>query len=103
MALKNQVRILSLEQDQDGTSVVYKLQKNWILQFRLGPSLLGQTVVLQTNYPLNNGAFQRDSYQELPWQSESNNQADDTSIFANIDLKKLRDIGLRYGHSFSSF
>ena len=85
-SLKQQIRVLTLELDQDGTSVVYKLQKDWILQFRLGPSLLGQTVLLHTNYPLKDGKFQRETYHELPWKSESNNQADDTSIFANISL-----------------
>ena len=89
MVVVKQIRVLTLTLDQDGTSVVYKLQKNCILQFRLGPSLLGHAVNLFTNYPQNNGdgKFHRNSYNVLPWQNDSNNKMDDTSTFANIDLK----------------
>ena len=84
---KQQIRILTLELDKDGSSVVYKLQKDWILQFRLGTSLLGQNVALHTNYPLKSGVFERSNYDLVQWQSDSNNQADDTSIHANIQVE----------------
>lgn len=84
---RQQVRILTLSLDEDGTSTVFKLEKGWVLQFRLGPSLLGQTVALHTNYPLKDGSsFDRSSFATLQWESDSNNKADDTSIFANIQL-----------------
>ena len=81
-----QVRVLTLELNKDGSSIVYKLQKDWILQFRLGSSLLGQTVDLYTNYPLKN-SFERNQYSKVEWSSDSNNKGDDTSIFANIFVK----------------
>ena len=84
MAGKQHVRILTLELNQNGTSVVYKLQKDWILQFRLGPSLLGESVSLHTNYPLKDGVFDRNHYNGIPWQKVS---TDDTSIYANIEVK----------------
>ena len=84
---RQQIRILTLELDKDGSSVVYKLQKEWILQFRLGTSLLGQNVTLHTNYPFKSGVFERSKYEVVQWQSDCNNQADDTSIYANIQVK----------------
>ena len=88
---KQQIRILTLDHNQDGSSVVYKLQKGWILQFRLGTSLLGQSVILHTNYPVKNmddgDTFDRTKYQKMDWQSDSNNKADDTSMFANISIE----------------
>ena len=86
MSAKQQIRILTLELNQNGSSIVYKLQKNWVLQFRLGPSLLGQTVLLYTNYPLKDGVFDRTSYNEIHWQKDSENSVDDTSIYANIEV-----------------
>ena len=88
---KQQIRILTLDHNQDGSSVVYKLCKGWILQFRLGTSLLGQSVCLHTNYPVketdDDDTFDRTKYQELDWKSDSNNKADDTSMFANISIE----------------
>ena len=88
---KQQIRILTLDHNQDGSSVVYKLCKGWILQFRLGTSLLGQSVILHTNYPVKetgNDKFDRTKYQELDWKSDSNNKADDTSMFVNITVER---------------
>ena len=84
MASKQHIRILTLELNQNGTSVVFKLQKDWILQFCLGPSLLGQSVSLHTNYPLRDGVFDRYHYNGISWQKDS---IDDTSIYANIGVK----------------
>ena len=81
-----QIRILTLELNQNGTSIVYKLQKNWTLQFRFGTSLLGQTVSLHTNYPLKGSLFDRNTYYQINWQNESKNSKDDTSIYANIEI-----------------
>ena len=88
---KQQIRILTLDHNQDGSSVVYKLCKGWILQFRLGTSLLGQSVILHTNYPVKEAGddkFDRTKYQELDWKSDSNNKADDTSMFVNITVER---------------
>ena len=86
MASNPSVRVLTLELDQNGSSIVYKLQKDWILQFRLGSSLLGQIVDLYTNYPLKN-PFERKHYSKIEWSSDSNNKSDGTSIYANIFVK----------------
>lgn len=44
----------------------------WIIEFRLGASLLGHNVDIFTNHPLINGnQFERRTYYQLPWSHES--------------------------------
>ena len=84
---EGEVRSLTLEYGFDGSSTLYRLQHNWKLLFRLGPSLLGRKVTLMTNYPLEQGLlFDRQKYSEVPWEREGTNVKDDTCKFGKILL-----------------
>lgn len=44
----------------------------WIVEFRLGASLLGKRLSVFINHPLStNGRFERHTYYELNWVDES--------------------------------
>ena len=84
---EGEVRSLTLEYGFDGSSTLYRLQHNWTLLFRLGPSLLGTKVTLMTNYPLEEGLlFDRHKYSKVPWEQEGANVKDDTCKFGKILL-----------------
>lgn len=85
----SQIRILTLNDKEHQECTIYKIQKKVILQFRLGPTLLGRKIRLYCNYPVEiNGIlteFERSSYQELSWcQDEGCKHSDDTASFAEI-------------------
>ncbi|XP_012280901.1 glycogen debranching enzyme [Orussus abietinus] len=65
---KSEVRVLTLNNGQHQDGVLYKLKKGWLVQFRLGPSLLGRSVHIFTNHPLSSDQqFERRTYYQLPW------------------------------------
>lgn len=85
----SQIRILTLNDKEHQECTIYKIEKKVILQFRLGPTLLGRKIRLYCNYPVEiNGIlteFERSSYQELSWcQDEGCKHSDDTASFAEI-------------------
>lgn len=86
MYINEQIRVLTLNDKEHQDSTLYRLNKNWILQFRLGPSLLGRRISLYTNYPeKSNVEFKRTRYQQLKWnQDEGCKNADDTASYAEI-------------------
>ncbi|KAJ8667077.1 hypothetical protein QAD02_008739 [Eretmocerus hayati] len=68
----DQVRVLTLNKGEHQDGNLYKLKKGWVVEFRLGASLLGQNVDIFTNHPLLNGTpFERNTYYQLPWNHES--------------------------------
>ena len=83
---KGQVRVLTLELNVEGSKTLYRLKQGWTLQFRLGPSLLGRTVRIWTNCPLNTEEYDRLSFSDLTWESDAASKSDDTAIFANLHL-----------------
>ncbi|XP_025834524.1 glycogen debranching enzyme-like [Agrilus planipennis] len=89
MGMKSQVRVLTLNDKEHQDSVLYRLEKNWTLQFRLGPSLLGRKILLYCNYPEEGAEFKRNSYQLLPWsEDEGCEHSDDTALQIQIQVKK---------------
>lgn len=73
-----QVRVLTLNNKEHGASTLYRIQKGWVLQFRLGPSLFGRKITLLTDYPTRR-------YEQLEWrQDEGCHHADDTASYAEI-------------------
>ncbi|RZC42945.1 glycogen debranching enzyme, partial [Asbolus verrucosus] len=83
-----QVRVLTLNDKEHQDSVLYRIEKNWILQFRLGPSLLGRKVSLYCNYPKKNQEYDRNLYHLLEWsQDEGCNYSDDTALLTEITPK----------------
>lgn len=89
MYVNEQIRVLTLNDNEHQDSTIYRIEKNWIIQFRLGPSLLGRRVSLFTNYPENpNVEFKRTRYHQLKWhQDEGCKNADDTASFAELVAK----------------
>lgn len=85
---KTQVRVLTLNDKEHQDSTLYRLEKSWVLQFRLGPSLLGRKVQLHCNYPEKPKAeFNRNCYRPVPWcLDEGCNNTDDTSAFCEINI-----------------
>ncbi|KAK4875160.1 hypothetical protein RN001_011582 [Aquatica leii] len=86
------VRVLTLNDGEHTSSTLYRIEKNWILQFRLGPSLFGRKVSLYCNYPENKdgklGEFNRNRYFLLPFkQDEGCSNADDTALYTEINVK----------------
>ena len=81
-----QVRVLTLELNVDGSKILYRLRQGWTLQFRLGSSLLGKSVQLFTDCPLNKEDYERGNFNLLEWQNDSANKADDTATFASVLL-----------------
>ena len=81
-----QVRVLTLELNADGSKTLYRLRQGWTLQFRLGPSLLGKSVQLFTDCPLNKEDYDRGKFSLLEWQNDSANKSDDTATFCNVLL-----------------
>ena len=57
------------------------------MQFRRGASLFGKHIELYINYP-DEGAtkFERYSYRQLQWSSESGNASDDTALYTQVKL-----------------
>lgn len=81
----SEVRVLTLNNLEHKETTLYRLEKKWILQFRLGPTLLGRKIFLFCNYPQDNQAFERDHYYQLNWvQDEGCEYSDDTALFAQI-------------------
>lgn len=87
--MASQIRILTLNDKEHQECTIYRIEKKVILQFRLGPTLLGQKIRLYCNYPVEIngklGEFERTTYQELSWcQDEGCKHSDDTASFAEI-------------------
>nr|CAI5828955.1 unnamed protein product [Callosobruchus analis] len=84
----HQVRVLTLNDKEHQECTLYRLEKGWTIEFRVGPSLFGRKVYLYCNDPLPGAEFDRDVYRLLPWQwDEGCKDADDTAAYADIQLK----------------
>ncbi|CAG9856411.1 unnamed protein product [Phyllotreta striolata] len=87
-----QVRVLTLNNHEHQECTLYRIEKNWVVQFRIGPSLFGRRVFLYCNYPAKASnklnQFQRNKYQQLEWISEEGcKNADDTALYAEIEAE----------------
>ncbi|XP_050533845.1 glycogen debranching enzyme isoform X3 [Daktulosphaira vitifoliae] len=63
----NHTRILTLEANHHLENTLYRLNKGWYLEFRIGPSLFGKDVILYTNIPSEKKQFNRNIYRRLDW------------------------------------
>ena len=62
-----------------------------VLEFRLGPTLLGHRVKVYTNCPEAGDdavKFCRTSYRVLEWRRDSDNANDDTAVFIDLELTR---------------
>lgn len=88
MVTNTEIRVLTLNANEHQDTVLYRLEQNWVIQFRLGPSLLGRKVVLFSNYPQLKQEFQRKHYYELQWlQDEGCSHSDDTALYAELVVR----------------
>lgn len=86
--MNSKVRFLTLNDKEHKDTILYRLEKNWILEFRLGPTLLGRKIFLFCNYPQNNQPFERNKYYQLSWiQDEGCKYSDDTALLVQIILQ----------------
>ncbi|CAH1981135.1 unnamed protein product [Acanthoscelides obtectus] len=84
----HQTRVLTLNDKEHLECTLYRLEKGWNIEFRVGPSLFGRKVYLFCNYPLPGAEFDRNVYRQLPWQwDEGCKDADDSAAFADLELK----------------
>lgn len=92
-----EVRVLTLNDNEHLDSALFRVEKNWIVQFRLGPSLYGRRVHVYTNYPINSDdyssncdeEFIRNQYRELQWyQDEGCKYSDDTSAYCEVEVRR---------------
>lgn len=88
MDTNTETRVLTLNANEHQDTVLYRVEQNWIIQFRLGPSLFGHKVILFCNYPQINQQFQRKHYYELQWlQDQGCSHSDDTALYAELVVK----------------
>ncbi|XP_063230044.1 glycogen debranching enzyme [Bacillus rossius redtenbacheri] len=83
-----QVRVLTLSDQEQCDGTLHRLQKGWLLQFRLGPSLFGRRVTLLCNYPGDGDGFERTKYRPLEWRFASEASTDMTAAFAELSLRR---------------
>lgn len=86
------VRVLTLNANEHQDCTLYHIEKNWVLQFRIGPSLFGRKLYLYCNYPVEQNdvltEFKRSRYQLLEWVCDEGCQnADDTVFYAQITTR----------------
>uniref|UniRef100_A0A915IB28 Glycogen debranching enzyme n=1 Tax=Romanomermis culicivorax TaxID=13658 RepID=A0A915IB28_ROMCU len=95
-----QIRVLTLNKNQFDESVLYRLDKDQILKFVLGPSLMGHDVHLFTNYPAVEeeevSVFDRSKWRELSWQVNSRHKNDDLDKWAEIACEIAGPFGYYY-------
>ncbi|XP_070513892.1 glycogen debranching enzyme isoform X3 [Cardiocondyla obscurior] len=67
-----QIRVLTVNNGEHLDGILYRLKKGWIVEFRLGASLLGKALDVFINHPLSNDKqFERHTYYQLQWVDES--------------------------------
>nr|XP_033506767.1 amylo-alpha-1, 6-glucosidase, 4-alpha-glucanotransferase a isoform X1 [Epinephelus lanceolatus] len=81
-----QIRVLMLNDKENLERTLFRLEQGFELQFRLGPSLQGRSVLVHTNYPLEGQQFERNNFRVLAW-SYPTGREDDSDKYCCVDLK----------------
>ncbi|XP_058498944.1 glycogen debranching enzyme isoform X2 [Solea solea] len=81
-----QIRVLMLNDQENLERILFRLEQGFELQFRLGPSLQGRTVLVHTNYPLEGHSYERNTFRVLPWNNPAGRE-DDSDKFCSLDIK----------------
>ncbi|XP_061784636.1 glycogen debranching enzyme [Nerophis lumbriciformis] len=81
-----QIRVLILNDKDDLSRTLFRLDQGFELQFRLGPSLQGRKVTVKTNYPPEGKRFERNTFRVLSW-NVSSGREDDSDKFCSLDVK----------------
>ncbi|KAG8436633.1 hypothetical protein GDO86_007656 [Hymenochirus boettgeri] len=86
MEHSKQVRVLLLNDMENLEKRLFRLEQGFELQFRLGPTLQGKDVTVYSNYPLPNGAYDRQTFHPLQWHNPTGRE-EDSDKFCKLDLK----------------
>ncbi|XP_061654774.1 glycogen debranching enzyme isoform X1 [Phyllopteryx taeniolatus] len=81
-----QIRVLMLNDKENLERALFRLDQGFELQFRLGPSLQGRIVTVETNYPLEGQRFRRNAFRALAWNNPTGRE-DDSDKFCYLDIK----------------
>ncbi|XP_055887026.1 glycogen debranching enzyme-like isoform X1 [Biomphalaria glabrata] len=82
-----QIRVLTLNQDENNQYKLYRLEKGWILRFVLGPSLMASNVRLFCNHPDNlNSSYDRKKFYEIHWKTVTGIKSDRTDMIADVKI-----------------
>ncbi|ESO94506.1 hypothetical protein LOTGIDRAFT_215487 [Lottia gigantea] len=87
MSKINQVRVLTLNADENTESTLYRLEKGWTLRFVLGASLHAKTVRLFCNHTHDKSVvYERLEFYELAWRNPSGMKNDKIDVFAEVHI-----------------
>ncbi|XP_052826586.1 glycogen debranching enzyme isoform X2 [Octopus bimaculoides] len=82
-----QIRTLMIHKGENMETTLFRLEKDWILRFVLGPTLQADTVRIFTNHPENDKqAFKRDQYHELQWESPCSTKSDRHDAYVDVHI-----------------
>ncbi|KAK6310522.1 hypothetical protein J4Q44_G00185770 [Coregonus suidteri] len=93
----NQVRVLVLKDMEQLERTLFRLDQGFELQFRLGPTLQGKHVRVQTNYPAPGEHFDRHTFRTLDWHNPTGRE-DDSDKFCSLDLQIAGSYQYNFGH-----
>ncbi|CAF1491020.1 unnamed protein product, partial [Didymodactylos carnosus] len=84
-----QVRVLTLNENDHLSNVLYRLKRGWIVQIVLSSHIVSQKVKVFTNSPKGySNPFQRNSFRELKWVYPSTIKYDDSNRYCSIECVK---------------
>ncbi|XP_021468712.2 glycogen debranching enzyme isoform X2 [Oncorhynchus mykiss] len=92
-----QVRVLVLRDMEQLGRTLFRLDQGFELQFRLGPTLQGKHVRVQTNYPAPGEHFDRHTFRALDWHNPTGRE-DDSDKFCSLDLQIAGSYQYNFGH-----
>ncbi|XP_069029313.1 glycogen debranching enzyme isoform X1 [Embiotoca jacksoni] len=93
-----QIRVLLLNDQENLDRTLFRLQQDFELQFRLGPSLQGRRVIVHTNYPLDGQQFDRNRFRVLAW-SYPTGREDDSDKFCSLEIKMAGSYQYYFGYA----
>ncbi|CAF1026829.1 unnamed protein product [Didymodactylos carnosus] len=83
---EHQIRVIVLNENASQTAGLNCLKKSWHVKFVLAPSLVGKTVRLFTDCPLQKGSpFKRHEYSELKWVTPSKFKYDNSDRYVTFE------------------
>ncbi|XP_048845065.1 glycogen debranching enzyme isoform X2 [Brienomyrus brachyistius] len=98
MLHSKQIRVLVLNDMEKLDRALFRLDKGYELQFRLGPTLQGKNVNVYTNYPVMGEPFDRHKFRLLEWINPTGKE-DDSDKFCKLDLQVAGSYQYYFGHS----
>ncbi|KAK9890597.1 hypothetical protein WA026_011962 [Henosepilachna vigintioctopunctata] len=86
---QDQVRVLTLGDNSFQDSTLYRLKKNYVIEFRLGPSLFGRKISIYCNFPQEENGFlsdfARNNYRLLEWKQDKGcESSEESSLYTQI-------------------